>query len=123
MAHLILAIEDDKAISGLYQEILSEAGYQVQVMAFKPSDVQSIKQLQPNLVISDWGAGRDEFNWKFINNMRRTPSTAAIPIVVCTAISLKANQLGERLNEQKIKLLEKPFDIDELIRLVAEAIG
>lgn len=120
MSRLILAIEDDKAISELYQELLSEAGYQVRVMTSKPLDVQIIEYLQPNLIISDWRMAQDESNWNFINAMRHTSSTAAIPILVCTAISLKINQLGERLNERKITVLQKPFDIDELLRLVED---
>lgn len=123
MSKLILTIEDDPAISELYHELLTDAGYQVQIMASKPLDVQSIERIQPDLVISDWGVVQQNLNWNFISAMHATPGTAVIPIVVCTAISLKANQLGERLNERKVKALEKPFDIEELLRLVENTMG
>lgn len=123
MSKLILTIEDDKAISELYQEILTEAGYQVHLMADKPADVQSIAQLQPDLIISDWGLEQEDINWNFINAMLDTPSTSAIPIMVCTAISIRANNLGGRLNQRKIAVLEKPFDIDKLVRLVDKTIS
>jgi CheY-like chemotaxis protein len=123
MSKLILAIEDDQDISELYKELFSEAGYQVRLMKFKPADVQCIGQLQPDLIISDWGLEQHHINWNFINDMHDTPSTTSIPIVVCTALSLKVNQLGERLNTREIKVLEKPFDIDELLTLVETAIG
>jgi CheY-like chemotaxis protein len=123
MSKLILAIEDDPAISELYELLLTDAGYQVQILASKPINVQSIAQIQPDLVISDWGVVQQNLNWNFINAMQATPGTAVIPIVVCTAVSLKANHLGERLNERKVKVLEKPFDIEELLQLVENTMG
>jgi len=94
MSKLILAIEDDQDIAELYEIILTEAGYQVQVMEFKPKDVQYIGQLQPDLVLSDWGIEQSTLNWNFINAMHHTPNTTHIPIVVCTALSLKIDKLG-----------------------------
>ena len=122
MSRLILAIEDDQGISQLYQSIFSEAGYQVELMEFKPADVHFIGQLQPDLVLSDWGLEQQQLNWNFLNAMHHTPSTTHIPIVVCTALSLKLNALGERLNAREIKVVEKPFDIDELLTLVQTTI-
>jgi CheY-like chemotaxis protein len=101
MSKLILAIEDDQNISELYAEILTEAGYQVRLMEFKPVDVQFIGQLQPDLVLSDWEIAQETLNWNFIDAMHTTPNTANIPIVICTGVFLKANQLGERLSERK----------------------
>jgi CheY-like chemotaxis protein len=91
-------------------------------MAAKPSNIQGIAQMQPDLVISDWGVAQDP-NWNFISAMQASPRTAVIPIVVCTAVFLKADQLGVRLNERKVKVLEKPFDIEELLRLVENTIS
>jgi adenylate cyclase len=118
MSKLILAIEDNPAISELYEELLTDAGYRVQLMINKPIDVQIIAQIQPTLVISDWGLGHEERNWAFIDAMQATPGTATIPILVCTAIPVKDTPIGNSLNERNIEVLQKPFDIDELLRLV-----
>jgi CheY-like chemotaxis protein len=118
MSKLILAIEDNPAISELYEELLTDAGYRVQLMINKPIDVQIIAQIQPALVISDWGLTQEVRNWAFIDAMQATPGTAAIPIIVCTAIPIKDTPIGNSLNERNIEVLQKPFDIDELLRLV-----
>jgi DNA-binding response OmpR family regulator len=115
---MILVIEDDRAISELYEAVLTDAGYQVKLMASKPLDVQVIAQIKPELVISDWGVSQDNLNWNFINEMQEAPGTAAIPILVCTTISLKTCNIGNLLTERKITWLEKPFDIVELLDLI-----
>jgi len=123
MSKLILAIEDDLAIAELYEEVLIDAGYRIRLMAAKPADVQIIAQIQPDLIISDWGIAQEDVNWKFMNAMAATPRTAAIPMVVCTAISLKINNLGSLLNERKIEVLPKPFDIVELVSVIEKTIA
>jgi CheY-like chemotaxis protein len=115
---LILVIEDDRAILELYEEVLTDAGYQVKLMVSKPLDVQVIARIKPELVISDWGVSQDDLNWNFINDMGNTPGTIAIPILVCTAIPLMTSNVGNLLIERKITVLQKPFDIDELLELI-----
>lgn len=123
MPKLILVIEDSQAIAELYQDVLSDAGYEVRVIASKPEDVQILEQIQPDLIISDWMIYPEEDSWDFINSIKNTPATARIPVVVCTGISLNVNNLDSRLREQKIEALAKPFDIDELLRVVEKTIG
>jgi CheY-like chemotaxis protein len=122
VSKLILAIEDDKGISGLYDELLTLAGYRVQLMKFKPVDLTLIDQMQPDLIISDWGMGVENSNWDFINAMQSMLRTADIPILVCTAVPMKTNGNEILLNELNIQVLEKPFNIDELLQSVEKHI-
>ena len=86
-------------------------------------DVAAIKQLDPDLVVLDPILGREDFGWGMTQQLKRDPDTADVPILVCTGATGALRQVQERLTEESISVVLKPFDIDELLRAVDDALA
>jgi CheY-like chemotaxis protein len=51
--------------------------------------------------------------------LRHDPATIDIPVILCSARAQVLADNAERFRAQGCRLLEKPFELDELVRLVA----
>jgi CheY-like chemotaxis protein len=117
--HSILVVDDDAAIRRLVATVLGRAGYVVEqagdgieavlklgVMDF---DVIVLDLMMPNL---------DGFT--FIETFGRHDPGALDRVIVTSAAS--AALIEERMGRYSLKILAKPFDIEELMSLVDETI-
>ena len=110
----VLVIEDDDAVRELFALALEDAGYRVLVAADGRAGLEVLQREQPHLVLLDMRMPR--FNgWEFAASYRAAPPPHA-PIIVMTAgrdIATKAEDVGA------VGHLSKPFDLDELLSVVA----
>jgi CheY-like chemotaxis protein len=60
--------------------------------------------------------------WEVLDRIRRDPRLAQIPIVICTAWAEQAAARMRELRQPHLWLLPKPFDADELIDTIGEAL-
>jgi CheY-like chemotaxis protein len=118
MASRILVVEDDEATRDVMCTALDDAGYEV-IAAANGADALDLMLLigkrQPDLILLDLYMPRLD-GWKFAQEYLLMPSPRA-PIVVTTAASDAAEQAA-RINADGF--LGKPFDIDELLKVVKE---
>jgi CheY-like chemotaxis protein len=121
----ILVVNDTQAIIDLMRELLEDEGYQVSV-SIETVDLTRIRTLQPDLIIQDLlFAGMQETGWKFLTLVRLDPQTAHIPIILCTAAMdpVKDPDMAENLNRLGVRVLLKPFNLDDLLTAVAEVLA
>ncbi len=119
MTKHILVLNDTAEILQLFEVILhGEAGYKVTVGTYKPLMIDWIKQLNPDLVITDLLYGEEVTGWQLIDKMRMDRKTAEIPIIVCTADVEGVKEREGVLAEKNIAVVLKPFDIDDLLLAV-----
>jgi len=115
-----MVINDTQEILDLFREILQgEGGYEVTLCGMKPHMLDDIKLVKPDLLISDHVFGEEKLGWQLVQRLKMDRETAKIPIIVCSAAVKDLKEMEGYLTEKNIGILLKPFDVDELLSLVA----
>ena len=113
----VLIINDTQEILDLMQELLEEEGYQV-TTSLALLDIAKVRALAPDIIVQDLlFEGTQELGWKFLTLVRLDPQLARIPLVLCTAAvrTVKDPEMAEQLDQQGIRVVLKPFTIDDLL--------
>jgi CheY-like chemotaxis protein len=117
---LIMVIDSTQDILDLFELLLTEEGYRVSLHYYSGRDLEEVKQLMPDLIISDHSLNEQEAGWQFLQKLKMEPTSQDIPVIVCTALSEVAEDADGRLARLGVKVLVKPFQLDELLTLVHE---
>jgi CheY-like chemotaxis protein len=121
----ILVIDDTQEILDVIRELLEEEGYRVSV-SLETLDLHRIKELAPDVIVQDLlFAGTQETGWKFLTLARLDPEMAHIPLILCTAATETINDaaMAENLNRLGVRVLLKPFHIEDLVTAIAEVLA
>jgi len=117
----ILVVNDTQEILELFRAILEEEqGHRVTLTSVQPQMIDVVKQVKPDLIISDHVFGDEKSGWQFIQRLKMDRDTADIPIIVCSGAIKELKEMEGYLMSKGIGVLYKPFDVDELINLVAD---
>lgn len=119
----ILVINDTQEILDLFKDILEEEGYRVTLSSFTFQDVHDVERLAPDLIVLDFLIGGDALGWQMLQKLRMYRPTSNIPIVVCTAALQLVRELEGHLRAKGIFVVLKPFDIDDMVSVVALALA
>src|SRR5258708_19432556 len=115
MAARILVINDTQEILELFRMLLEEEGYEVVLAGFPIQQISDIEQIKPDLIILDFVFGDQKTGWQMLQMLKMKRSTAAIPVLVCTAaLDLVRDQEGY-LFSQCVHSVFKPFHIHTLL--------
>jgi CheY-like chemotaxis protein len=120
---LIAVVNDDTAFLTLMHELLSDEGYRTIIWIEGDSAFEMIRREQPSLVILDIRMEHPETGWMVLSLLRLDPSTTHIPVIVTSAESRFLREKEQRLSEMRCRTLDKPFELDELLDLVAASLG
>ena len=118
----ILLVNDTQEILDLMQELLEEEGYRV-TTSLALLDLAKVKALAPDVIVQDLlFEGTQELGWKFLTLVRLDPVLARIPLILCTAAVRTANdpEMAEQLDRQGIRVVLKPFTIDDLLTTLSD---
>jgi CheY-like chemotaxis protein len=122
MAKRILIAEDERAIADVLATALGAEGYDIRESLESLRFFDAVREYKPNLILLDllmpYLNGRDELH---LINMYE--DTAHIPIIVVTADTEAKNEEDALRQFGVVSVVTKPFDIDDLIRLVKATIG
>ncbi len=119
----ILAVNDSDEVLTIFRLLLEEEGYRVTTQKYMFKDMDAIRELKPDLIILDYMWAGDDGGWSMLQMLRMDRTTAKTPIVLCTGAKKEVADLGDRLTHQNVRVVLKPFDIDELIGVIAEALS
>jgi DNA-binding response OmpR family regulator len=114
----VLIVEDDPDLLALEEAILSDAGYRVASAADGLEALERVEREMPGLILLDMRMPRMN-GWEFAREFRARHGNVC-PIAVITAAE------NARLRAQEIQAdawLEKPFDLDDVLALVARHLG
>ena len=120
----VLVMDDTPAILELLQELLEEEGYRVTTCQ-DMLNLSQIRAMQPDVILQDLlFAGMQPSSGQFLALARQDPELAHIPIILCTGATrvVQDEVLAELLRQLRVRVVLKPFDIDELLAVVAEAL-
>ena len=107
---VILSIDDDPQVIGLYERYLQPQGYQVIPLTNPALALERVKQLRPFAVTLDvMMPGID--GWKVLDTLKGDPDTRHIPVIVCSIIE----DLEKGFNLGASDYLVKPILEDDLV--------
>ncbi|HZU11431.1 MAG TPA: response regulator [Chloroflexota bacterium] len=116
----ITCLDDDSGFLDLLRWAAEERGWQVSVHDEAVSALQEIPRLRPDVIMLDLRLGPGLSGWDVIALLERDARTVGMPIIVCSA-AIDDLQRGQAdLERRGIRFLPKPFDIDDLYRIVEE---
>ena len=117
----ILYADDDLELTRLVGDCLSAEGYELIIANDGEEGLEKLITEQPDLVILD--VMMPQLNgWEIVRYMREKDEYRDIPVLMLTGI-------GPTLNEMTAPLygandhLDKPFEIDDLVRKVSALLG
>jgi DNA-binding NtrC family response regulator len=125
----VLVIDDDRDIADIVHAILTDAGFTVSVLAQVQSDAirVAVGQQEPDCVVLDgqgvagYGTSSLDAEWMHARGRR-------VPVVMFTVEGQALHEAREATSERSqaaafAAILSKPFDVDELLDSVAQAVG
>ncbi len=119
----VLAVNGDPPFLDLVRELLTDERYNVTTTNYVPETFDVIVALDPDLLIVDLVFG-EAAGWDLLERLTRAIATRGIPVLVTSTNSrLLERAAADPARYGTNKDLIVPFDIDELIRAVSDAIG
>jgi DNA-binding response OmpR family regulator len=120
----ILVVNDTQEILELFRMLLEEEeGYDVVLSGFPIQQVKDIEHIKPDLIILDLVLGDEKTGMQMLQMLKMQRSTAAIPVLVCTAALQIVREQEGYLVSQGVHVVYKPFDIDDLLTNVKQLLG
>lgn len=120
---VVAVVNDDTTFLSLMHELLVEEGYTAVILREADAAYMEIRARLPDLVILDIRMSHPESGWTILDLMRLDRATARIPVIVCSADLPTLRAKEEYLRSKGCDVLPKPFDIDDLLDKVNEAVG
>ena len=117
----ILAVDDQPDQLQLVDELLSEAGFVVGTAADGREALDTVQHFRPDLILVD--ASMPKMNgFTLCEALRKNTATAAIPIIMLTALRSHFGQLNA-LAHGADAYLAKPFKVDELVAKIVDLLS
>ena len=119
----IVVVDDEPAFLEFVQELLRDEGHTVIPVKHGDGAHSVIRWRQPDVVLLDMHLDHAEGGWMILDRMRLESDTAHIPVIMCSADSRLLEQEAAHLEEEGSCILPKPFDVEELLAMVANALA
>jgi CheY-like chemotaxis protein len=128
-APTILVIDDDRDVARLVEAVLTDEGYNVAQLHMIEPDlvVRAVGQLEPDCVLLD-GQSPQGFgdSWALAESL--AVRSRPVPVVMFTAHGADQEEAREAQSARSVAahfaaVLGKPFDLDELMAAVRDAVG
>ncbi|MBI3978748.1 MAG: response regulator [Chloroflexi bacterium] len=118
----ILVIDDTPDFLALVAMQLENEHYRVFVRSVGTGTVEAVRERRPDLVILDLLLP-DRSGLEVLQDLKADPQTQHVPVIIVSGARALIRQHRKELRSQVAAILEKPFDLDDLLRAVAGAIG
>ena len=120
MAKRILLVEDDRTVAELMTMVLDDEGYTVDWASTPEDGIRCVREYRPDLVLLDFTM-LGSSGLAFFQRCRQDPMWSQLAIVVMSGVSVSSMIWSDGFMPDAV--LAKPFDIDELCRVVARLVG
>lgn len=120
---VIAIVNDDPSFLELVQDLIEDSRkYDVKVFQQGMGAVQHLRAIKPDVVVMDIRMEYARLGYHVIEGIRRDEGLKHLPIIVCTADAGFLEQYADRLEELGTDTLEKPFQIEDLLKKIDSAI-
>jgi len=125
MAKKILIMDDDPTIADLLKEALGDEGYETYMTTQSLRFYDNVREHDPDLILLDimmpYLDGRDEL--KLMGMDMAAGRLRRIPVILVTAYLDAYKEEDDFRESGVVKIVYKPFDLDQLVTLVHDTIG
>lgn len=121
----ILLVNDTQEILDLLQELLEGEGYRA-TTAIALLNIDKIKSLAPDAIVLEiLFEHSDTRGWEFLTLVRLDPDLAQLPLILCTAATsvVRDEAMAAKLRQLNVHVVLKPFNIDEILAVLAEVLS
>ena len=115
----IAVVNDDTTFLEMMQQLLTEEGYNVMIWKVGSTAHEMLRREQPDLIILDIRMEQPEAGWQLLELLMLDPETRDINTMVCSADRQALNSKAENLQKHGIGMLEKPFDLEDLLAAIS----
>ncbi len=116
----ILLVEDEEMLVNVLATVLEDEGYKVRKSTSAEEALSSLSGFKPDLIISDVRLPEKD-GFTMLQELQKDTSVSPVPFICLTA-------LDDRQSEQRARNLgvagymTKPFDVDDLVKLVRQVL-
>lgn len=112
----ILLVEDEEMLVRILATVLEEEGYKVRKSTSAEDALGALPDFRPDLIISDVKLPVTD-GFTMLERIKGDNAIPMIPFICLTALDdQKSEQRAKRLGA--VAYMTKPFDIDDLVKLV-----
>lgn len=122
MVKRIVVVDDEQPIAELIVQLLEFEGFAVEHCTDSAQAYRQIKEFAPHLVILDLMMPNLD-GWAVLEQLQKDHAMRQVRVIICTAFGQEAFRRKKSLNRLDVPVLLKPFDIEDLLRMVHKTIG
>jgi DNA-binding NtrC family response regulator len=119
---VVVVVDDDQAYLSMMEEVLGEEGYQVIPYGESTGAYDLISKTHPDLVILDMRMAHPGAGLLLLYLIRLDAAIGATPIIVASADTRLLREKTRFFKERACLTLEKPFELQLLLRTIATAL-
>jgi len=117
---IVLVVDDDRDIGEMLKQVITEqTNYRVLWIAESDLVLHAAAYLRPSLILLDYMMPTMD-GLKLYDHLQETENMRGVPVVL---ISARATLPFEALRERGIYILRKPFELSDLLDLVAQLVS
>ncbi|MBN1541651.1 response regulator transcription factor [candidate division KSB1 bacterium] len=126
MKHKILLVDDDVDLINLYQPVLQNAGFQVDVAFNAEEGLKKFQEFKPEAMLVDLAMEHFDSGFVLCQKVKNTQEGRNIPVIIMTAAGHETGiRFSTQTEEEKnwIKAddyLDKPISAQDLLQYVTE---
>jgi CheY-like chemotaxis protein len=118
---IILAIDDDPQVIGLYERYLQPQGFQVVALTDPTQAKERVRQLKPYAVTLDvMMPGRD--GWTVLKDLKTDSETRDVPVIICSIMEEEDKGFNLGAADYLVKPILEDDLLDALNRLSADGL-
>jgi DNA-binding response OmpR family regulator len=118
----VAVVDDDTTFLDLLGWVFAERGWDTIGFFREQGTFAELARSQPDLIVLDLHMGPGRSGWDILTQLEGDPRTFHIPVIICSAAIDEMRDQREWLEQRGIPTIEKPFDIEDLLRLADTAL-
>lgn len=119
----VAVVDDDPALRSLIQELLRDDNYAVALWDGLEDPLAFIHRHAPDVLILDIRLGHGLTIWSVLDQLDTLSDRRVPQVLVCSADSAFLREHDQTLRDRSCGIVEKPFNIDELLAKVADCLA
>jgi CheY-like chemotaxis protein len=115
----VTVVNDHPEFLALMTEFLTDEGYEITAIPKHQGAFEQIKASRPDIVICDLVFDNMPAGWALLDMLYLDPATRVIPVILCSAATRQVQEASASFAGKGIIWLEKPFELETLLDLLA----